>query len=65
MNALVCDLCAQVRTVPIKATSVADTDLDPDPFVRGTDLDPSVIKQIALRKTLISTVCDFFMTFYL
>jgi hypothetical protein len=30
--------------------------LDPDPLVRGTDPDPSVIKQKWLEKTLIPTV---------
>jgi hypothetical protein len=42
--------------------------LDPDPLVRGTDpapaLDPFISKQI-VRKTLIPTFCDFFVTFYL
>ncbi len=41
---------------------------DPDPLVRCTDptpdQDPSIIKQKLVRKTLIFTVCDSFMTFY-
>jgi hypothetical protein len=39
--------------------------LDPDPLVRGTGPDPSIIKQKIVRKTFIPTVfCEFFMTFY-
>jgi hypothetical protein len=37
-------------------------DLDPDPLVRGTD--PDLTSKI-VRKTLIPTVFDFFMTSYL
>jgi hypothetical protein len=56
--------------------SVADPDpnpmflgfLNPDPLVRGTDTapdpDPSIISKIVVRKTLILTVCDYFMTLY-
>jgi hypothetical protein len=44
--------------------------LDPDPLVRCTAPEPapdSFIKQkiVPVSKTLIPTVCDFFLTFYL
>jgi hypothetical protein len=42
--------------------------LDPDPLVRGTAPEPapdSFIKQKIVSKTLVPTVCNFFLTFYL
>jgi hypothetical protein len=39
-------------------------DPDPDPLVKYMDTDPSTNKKI-VRKTLIPTARDFFLTFYL
>jgi hypothetical protein len=53
------------ETVSLPRTSIADPDPkdpyvlgppDPDPLVRDTDLDSSIIKQKKIRKTLIPTV---------
>jgi hypothetical protein len=38
---------------------------DPDPLVRGTDPDPSIIKKKYFLKTSIPIVLWFFMSFYL
>jgi hypothetical protein len=39
-------------------------DPDPDPLVRDTDPDPAQDHQAkTVRKTLISTVCEIFITF--
>jgi len=38
---------------------------DPDPLVRGTDPEPSIIKQKYFKKSLFLLVSNFFMTFYL
>ncbi len=41
-------------------------DPDPDALVRGIDSDPALDHHAEIvRKTLISTICDFFLTFYL
>jgi hypothetical protein len=39
-------------------------DPDPDPLVRGTDPDPSIIKQENKIKTLIPTVLRFLYDFF-
>ncbi len=38
---------------------------DPDPLVRGTDLDPSIMKQKYYEKPEFLLLCDFLLTFYL
>jgi hypothetical protein len=38
-------------------------DTDPDPLVREMDLDPFYYQANIVRKTLIPTVCDFFLFF--
>jgi hypothetical protein len=64
-------VCAALNIEKSKQCSRSDPDCmflglpDPDPLVRVMDPDPSIIKATIVRKTLISTVFYFFMSFYL